>query len=192
MRLAGLSSILVLLATACGVAEGGSRPGRKAFQADDPTAGRPAQPLEGVTLDGGRFRLSEHRGDIVVLVFHRGPHCGICRERLRALASNAPRYAALDARVVAVVPGPADAWADIVDADDIEIPVVVADRRTLERWGVWRRGAALPDPAAFVVDPRGRIRYRHVGTTAADRVGDIVLLAAARRVHAPPARAVGR
>ncbi|HEX7119222.1 MAG TPA: redoxin domain-containing protein [Longimicrobiales bacterium] len=192
MRLAGLAVSLILFVTGCGVAEGGSRPDQARPGAADPAAARPAPPLEGTELGGSRFRLSEHRGEIVVLVFNRGPYCGICRERLRALTSNASRYEALDARVFAVVHGPEDAWADIVDENDVEVPVVVVDRRTLERWGVWPRGATAPRPAAFVVDRRGRIRFRHVGATAADRVGDVVLLAATREVREPPTAAVAR
>ncbi len=188
MRFAGLILTLLLGAAACGVAEGESRIVRGERLAGAASASLPAPPLEGVALDGGAFRLVDLRGDVVVLVFHRGPYCGICQQRLRVLAAHRSDYDDLDARVVAVVHGPRDDWAELADELDLEVPVVVVDRPLLERWGVWPRGESAPRPAAFVVDELGRIRFRHVGATAADRVGDLVLLAVARRARgvAPP------
>ncbi len=181
MRLAGLTALLMLGVVACDSAEGGrDKHGEPAAEAT--TAALPVLSLEGAEVKGGAFRLRDLRGEVVVLVFQRGVRCGLCRERLRSLSRYRSEYERLGARVVAVVPGPAEAWEAVADELDLTVPIIAVNRSTLERWGAWPPGAAAPLPAAFIIDESGRIEYRHVGVSAADRVGDLVLLAIVRRM----------
>src|SRR5690606_162710 len=174
------TALALVLIAACGVAQGGDQ---AAGQAEGRQAAAPA--LEGKKVDGGDFSLDELRGKNVVVVFYRGLYCGLCRERLRHQAMYRDAYEALGARTIAVVPGAAAGWREFADSIDADFPIIVVDRATLQRWGTWPAGERAPQPAVYIVDDEGRIRFRHVGRTAADRVSDPVLLAEVRRPRRP-------
>ncbi|HEX7051505.1 MAG TPA: peroxiredoxin family protein [Longimicrobiales bacterium] len=145
-----------------------------------PSAVQPPE-LRGVLADGTAFSLSELRGRPVVLVFLRGASCGLCLERLRALAAHEAAYDRRDARVVAVTPDPPDRADAVREALELDFPMVSAAHAVLAAWGVWPPGRKQAFPGAFVLDPQGRVRFRHIGRTAADRVSDVILLAALDR-----------
>lgn len=137
----------------------------------------------GGSARGDGFSIEDVRGEPTVLVFYRSGDCGLCRDRLRALDAHVDDYADLGYRVVAVSADPPDAIERVRDELGLGLEIVHADRATLARWGVWPDEAAAPLPAAFVLDAAGRVRFRHIGVSAADRVSDVVLLAVAARAR---------
>ena len=67
---------------------------------------------------------------------------------------------------------------------DLDFPLVSAGRPDLEALGIWPRGAWAPLPATFILDRDLRVRYRHIGRTAAEHAGDLELTAALRAIEA--------
>ncbi|MEM6674218.1 MAG: TlpA disulfide reductase family protein [Planctomycetota bacterium] len=62
------------------------------FQVERLQVGMTVPELEGTTLDGTDFRLSDHRGKVVVLEFW-AVNCGPCREKMPASAERVRRLA---------------------------------------------------------------------------------------------------
>lgn len=143
-----------------------------------------APELRGADSDGGAFSLAALRGDAVVLIFYRSETCPLCRERLAAANAHLDAYRRAGARIIAVTTDPPEVARRTAQALGIELPIVSVDRLGLEPWGVWPAGERAPRPAAVVIDREGRIRFQHIGRTAADRAHDADLLAVLRRVQA--------
>ncbi|HEX7090716.1 MAG TPA: peroxiredoxin family protein [Longimicrobiales bacterium] len=151
----------------------------------DVAAAYPLAPeLRGIDSRGGSFSLEALRGGAVVLVFYRSDACPLCRERLAALGAHREAYESVGARVVAITPDPPDVAQRTAAELGLSLPVVSVDRAVLERWGIWPPAEPAPRPAAVVIDRDGRIRFRHLGRTAADRASDLQLLAVLDRIRA--------
>lgn len=122
-------------------------------------AGRPAPALAGATLDGGRFALSDARGQ-VVLVNVFASWCGPCRDELLVLVDAERSWSPRGVRLVGLnIRDGADAVRALLDETGATGLTVVPDpdgTRAVE-WGV--RGV----PETFVVDRDGRLVDRRQG-----------------------------
>ncbi|MET8907769.1 redoxin domain-containing protein [Micromonospora sp. NPDC004551] len=121
--------------------------------------GRPAPALAGATLDGGRFALSDARGQ-VVLVNVFASWCGPCRDELPVLVDAERSWSPRGVRLVGLnIRDGADAVRALLDETGATGLTVVPDpdgTRAVE-WGV--RGV----PETFVVDRDGRLVDRRQG-----------------------------
>jgi peroxiredoxin len=114
---------------------------------------------------GGSVRIGGGRGGWQLVVFYRGRHCPICNGYLQKLQSLLPRFAELDAEVVAVS---ADTAAQAnASLADWRLKVILAYGLTLEQMrafglfisegsGNESVGHPYPEPALFLVNPDGR------------------------------------
>ncbi len=103
------------------------------------------------SLAGKNFRLSEFRGEIVVLSFWAS-WCGRCREQLPILERLQAHYAGRPLRVLSVS---LDRRADEARATaaGLDIPVLLdSDRELVRRYDPKRL------PQTVLVDPAGRVR----------------------------------
>jgi peroxiredoxin len=171
---------LILAAGGCGAGGGGAAP--------DPSlpvgteVGEQFPELRGERVGGGGWELE--RGRTQAVVFLRGLHCGLCRERLRELRANHGDYVSAGVRVVVVTPRDTSDAASAARELDLPFPVVEADSATFARWGLIDEATGLTRPASYLLDRRGVIVYRHVGRHAGDRARDIELLATLQQADA--------
>ena len=125
------------------------------FELRNLAVGKPAPEIEGEDVDGRRFKLSDHRGKVIVLTFS-GNWCGPCREmypRERA-ARRPPQGPAVRPPVREHRPGPRDP-AEIDPRGEITWPCWFdggRDGPITSRWNV------LSFPTVFVIDAGGIIR----------------------------------
>ncbi|HEV2132424.1 MAG TPA: peroxiredoxin family protein, partial [Longimicrobiaceae bacterium] len=141
--------------------------------------GNRAPPLVGSLAGGERFQLEpDRRSQATVLVFYRGLHCGLCRERLRELEAHRGAYRDAGARVFAVTLDSPEEAARTPEQLGLGFPIVRVDSAALAEWGVLDDNGRRPLPASVLLDRQGVIRYRHVGRNAADRARDVELLVA--------------
>ena len=121
-------------------------------------------------LDGteGRFRLSDHRGERVVLLFYPGDFTPVCTRQFCSYAERADDMSALDATVVGISPQDVDSHSKFVDENGIPVPLLAdPDKKVAKSFG-----ASVPvvgtRRATVIVDEAGNVAYKHVHTLGLD------------------------
>ncbi len=149
--LIGLLSFVVVLAT---------RDTGAGVSADSPLLGRPAPIIEGTTVDGEPFSLTDETGRWVIVNFF-ATWCVPCRQEHPELVSFTNRQAAEggDAEVVSVVfDDQPDEVRAFFDEEGGDWPVVTdPDGRIALDYGV----AGIPE--SYLVDPNGFVVSKIVG-----------------------------
>lgn len=123
---------------------------------------------------GERFQLSEAyaRGP-VILIFYRGYFCGICQNQLQELETWRPQFEALGAQMVAISTDSRD-YAERARVNlGLGYRVLSDDKlkllKMLDHKESYGDGSNIHNPAIYIVDQEGIIRYAYFGTDAADR-----------------------
>jgi thioredoxin-dependent peroxiredoxin len=121
-------------------------------------------------LDGteGRFRLSDHRGERVVLLFYPGDFTPVCTKQFCSYAERAEDMSALDATVVGISAQDVDSHSKFVTENGIPVPLLAdPDKKVAKSYG-----ASAPvvgtRRAVFIVGADGNIAYKHVHTLGLD------------------------
>ena len=137
--------------------------------ASAPHVGDPAPDF---TVEGtdGTFRLSDHRGERVVLLFYPGDETMVCTKQFCSYRDRAGDMSALEATVVGISDQSLESHEAFVVARAYGVSAPIIGTRR----------------AAFVIDEDGIVRHRHVHTLGLD-FQDVDDLAAA--LDALPARA---
>ena len=131
--------------------------------ANAPQLGDPAPDFE---LDGteGRFRLSDHRGERVVLLFYPGDFTPVCTRQFCSYAERAEDVSALDALVVGISPQDVDSHVSFRDTHDIPVPLLAdPDKAVARAYGV-NAPVLGTRRAVIVIDEEGRVAHRDVAT----------------------------
>jgi thioredoxin-dependent peroxiredoxin len=115
-------------------------------------------------LDGteGRFRLSDHRGERVVLLFYPGDFTPVCTKQFCSYADRYEEMDRLDALIVGISAQSVERHHDFQAIHAIPVPLLAdVDRAVAKAYGVTQpiRGTRR---ATVIVDEDGRIAYRHV------------------------------
>lgn len=151
-----------------------------------PARGAPLAPaLQGQDEDGDNFDLAALRGKRVLLVFYRTATCGLCVQQLRSLASTTEAYERLGAEIVALTSDPPEVNRRTAELLELDFPIISIDQNTMAAWGIWPAGSKRPNPAAFIIDQEGRLRFIQIGKTAADRASDVTLVFNLRSLDHP-------
>jgi cytochrome c biogenesis protein CcmG/thiol:disulfide interchange protein DsbE len=142
----------------------------------EPMVGRPAPPLSGKTLDGGRTTVRYPPGTTTVVNVWAS-WCGPCREELPLIGELArrPPVPGIRVRTLNTRDGEVPARELLAELGLRDLPTILDPQGTTAvAWGV--RGI----PETFVVDDRGRIVARRVGVIDERWVAE-VLVPEARR-----------
>src|SRR5215213_8840176 len=128
--------------------------------AKHPDVGEPAPDFE---LDGtdGRFRLSDHRGERVVLLFYPGDNTAVCTRQFCSYRDDPEAFGALDATVVGISSQSVDSHEGFAAKHELNVPLLAGEggaggkayRSHTPRVGTKR--------AVIIVDEEGVVRYRH-------------------------------
>ncbi len=128
--------------------------------ANNADVGAPAPDFE---LEGtdGPFRLSEHRGERVILLFYPGDNTAVCTKQFCSYRDNAEAFGALDATVVGISSGSVDSHRGFTDKHQLTVPLL-ADRGSKVA-KVYDAHAPVVGTrrAVVIVDEEGVVRYRH-------------------------------
>jgi peroxiredoxin Q/BCP len=121
-------------------------------------------PAPDFTLPGtdGTFRLSDHRGRPVVLLFYPGDFTPVCTKQFRSYAARAEDFSDLDAVVVGVSAQDLDSHDGFRAAHGIPIPLLAdVDKAVAKAYGVTAPVLGMRR-AVVIVDEDGRIAHRDV------------------------------
>jgi peroxiredoxin len=118
--------------------------------------GKPAPDLVARDISGENVRISEHRGEVVVVSFWSGS-CNTCRDQLEALDRIAKTYKSAGLVVIGVNLDDNLARAEkFARAQDVQFPLLVSTPRNTGRdYGVDRL------PMVVFVDRAGVLRVAH-------------------------------
>jgi RNA polymerase sigma factor (sigma-70 family) len=132
--------------------------------------GKTAPDIDGADLDGRKFRLSDYRGKVVLLVFC-GYWCGPCREMNPHKQALIRRYAGKPFAVLEVNSDDPGEWKRVMKkegytwrcwADGKDGPI--AKKWDVSRW-----------PTIFVLDRKGVIRYKELPSEVFEKAVDALL-----------------
>ena len=114
--------------------------------------------LEGT---GGPFRLSEHRGETVVLLFYPGDNTPVCTRQFCSYRDRADDLADLDATIVGVSAQDLDSHAAFVAKHGLNVPLLAdVDNAVAKLYGA-HAPVVGTRRAVVVIDPEGTVRSRH-------------------------------
>ena len=126
-----------------------------------PQVGDNAPDFELVGTDG-TFKLSDHRGERVVLLFYPGDFTPVCTKQFCSYAERSDDMARLDATVVGISAQPVERHMEFRAMHNIPVPLLAdEDRAVAKAYGVTQPLLGTRR-AVFIVDEDGRVVYRHV------------------------------
>jgi peroxiredoxin Q/BCP len=128
--------------------------------AKTPQVGEQAPDFE---LEGtnGPFRLSEHRGERVVLLFYPGDNTMVCTKQFCSYRDRADDFAELNATVVGISSQDLASHEGFSSKHDLNVPLLAdVDKRIAKTYSAFspRLGTKR---AVVVIDEQGIVRYRH-------------------------------
>jgi peroxiredoxin Q/BCP len=123
--------------------------------AKQPAVGDPAPDFE---LQGteGPFKLSEHRGERVVLLFYPGDNTPVCKRQFCSYRDRADDFAALDATVIGISAQDLDSHEGFIQKNSLTVPLLADVDKA-----VGKAYSASGKRAVIVIDEQGVVRHRH-------------------------------
>src|ERR1044072_6428864 len=125
--------------------------------AKHPNVGEPAPDFE---LEGtnGRFKLSDHRGERVVLLFYPGDNTPVCTRQFCSYRDNADEFGALDATVVRISSQSVDLHECSTAEHGLNVPLLADEVGALAKVYGAHQPVLGTKRAAIIVDEEGVVR----------------------------------
>jgi peroxiredoxin Q/BCP len=131
--------------------------------------------------DGKLYRLSEHLGERVLLVFYPGDNTPVCTRQLCEYRDGIEAFADLGVSVVGISSDDLESHRDFRNKHDL--PFVLLSDQDLDVAKLYGcKGALGMKRAVFLVDEKGIIRYAHIEALAVFRRRAEELLEAIREL----------
>jgi thioredoxin-dependent peroxiredoxin len=127
--------------------------------AKTPQVGEQAPDFELPGTDGP-FRLSEHRGERVVLLFYPGDNTPVCKAQFCSYRDRADDFSALDATVVGISSQDLASHEGFIQKNSLTVPLLAdVDKAVAKAYSAYGRTGAKR--AVVVIDEQGVVRHRH-------------------------------
>lgn len=128
--------------------------------AKHPDVGEAAPDFE---LDGtgGRFRLSEHRGERVVLLFYPGDNTTVCTKQFCSYRDNSEAFGALDATVVGISSQSLESHEGWSEKHGLNVPLLADESGSVAKQYDAHAPLVGTKRAVIVIDEDGIVRHRH-------------------------------
>ena len=129
--------------------------------AKTPQVGEAAPDFELSGTDGV-FRLSEHRGERVVLLFYPGDNTMVCTKQFCSYRDRAEDFAALDATVVGISSQDLASHEGFASKHSLNVPLLAdVDKSVAKAYSAITPGVGSTKRAVIVIDEQGVVRHRH-------------------------------
>jgi peroxiredoxin Q/BCP len=110
----------------------------------------------------GRFKLSDHRGGKVILLFYPGDFTPVCTKQFCSYSDRYEEMDRLDATIVGISAQSVERHHEFQAMHAIPVPLLAdADRSVAKAYGLTQPILGTRR-AVVIVDEDGRIAYRHV------------------------------
>jgi peroxiredoxin Q/BCP len=128
--------------------------------AKTPQVGEQAPDFELPGTDGA-FRLSEHRGERVVLLFYPGDNTLVCTKQFCSYRDRADDFAALRATVVGISAQDLDSHEAFATKHALNVPLLAdVDKQVSTLYDAFSPRLGVKR-AVIVIDEEGIVRHRH-------------------------------
>ena len=128
--------------------------------AKTPQLGEQAPDFELAGTDGA-FRLSEHRGERVVLLFYPGDNTMVCTKQFCSYRDRADDFAELDATVVGISSQDLASHEAFAAKHALNVPLLAdVEKQVAKAYGVFSPRLGVKR-AVVVIDEQGVVRHRH-------------------------------
>ena len=128
--------------------------------AKTPQVGEQAPDFELPGTDG-TFKLSEHRGERVVLLFYPGDGTMVCTKQFCSYRDRADDFAALDATVVGISSQDLASHEGFIGKHSLNVPLLSdVDRQVASSYSAFSPRLGIKR-AVIVIDEQGIVRARH-------------------------------
>lgn len=127
--------------------------------AKTPSVGEPAPDFE-LPGTGGPFKLSDHRGERVVLLFYPGDNTPVCTRQFCSYRDRTEDFAALGATVVGISSQGLDSHHGFIEKNGLTVPLLAdVDGAVARAYSAHSRLGTKR--AVVVIDGEGVVRHRH-------------------------------
>jgi peroxiredoxin Q/BCP len=127
--------------------------------AKTPQVGEQAPDFELAGTDG-QFRLSDHRGERVVLLFYPGDNTMVCTKQFCSYRDRAEDFGNLGATVVGISSQDLESHKGFTDKNSLTVPLLAdVDSAVARSYGAHSRMGTKR--AVIVIDEQGIVRHRH-------------------------------
>jgi peroxiredoxin Q/BCP len=107
------------------------------------------------------FKLSDHRGERVVLLFYPGDNTMVCTKQFCSYRDRADDFAALDATVVGISSQDLASHEGFISRHSLTVPLLAdVDKRVAKLYDAYSPRAGTKR-AVIVIDEEGVVRHRH-------------------------------
>ncbi|MGA8363741.1 MAG: peroxiredoxin [Solirubrobacteraceae bacterium] len=128
--------------------------------AKTPQVGEPAPDFELPGTDGP-FKLSDHRGERVVLLFYPGDETMVCTKQFCSYRDRADEFAALNATVVGISSQDLESHEGFAGKHSLNVPLLAdVDKAVARAYSAYSARLGTKR-AAVVIDEQGVVRHRH-------------------------------
>jgi thioredoxin-dependent peroxiredoxin len=125
-----------------------------------PAVGEQAPDFELPGTDG-TFKLSEHRGERVVLLFYPGDNTMVCTKQFCSYRDRPEEFTALNATVVGISAQDLDSHAAFTSKYSLNVPLLAdVDKQVATAYDTFSPRLGVKR-AVIVIDEDGIVRHRH-------------------------------
>ena len=125
--------------------------------------GAPAPDISLPDSDGKTWRLSDHRGKVVVLLFYPGDETPICTKQMCSVRDRWEDYLATGVEVVGISTDSVESHKKFAEHHDLPLRLLSdADGETSSRYGARSLIPGKVARSVFVIDAQGILRYSDV------------------------------
>jgi peroxiredoxin Q/BCP len=113
--------------------------------------------------DGAQWRLSDHRGQVVVLLFYPGDETPICTRQMCSVRDRWEDYAATGAEVVGISTNSVESHKNFAEHHELPLRLLAdTDRKVADLYGAQSLIPGKVARSVFVINRQGVISFRDV------------------------------
>ena len=128
--------------------------------AKSPQVGEQAPDFE-LPGTNGSFKLSDHRGERVVLLFYPGDNTMVCTKQFCSYRDRSDAFARLGATVVGISAQDLTSHEGFIAKNDLTVPLLADVDKTVAKLYSAAAGPLGTKRAVVIIDEDGIVRHRH-------------------------------
>ncbi len=109
----------------------------------------------------GTFKLSDHRGERVILLFYPGDNTAVCTKQFCSYRDRPDAFASLGATVVGISAQDVESHKGFTDKNSLTVPLLAdVGGEVAKMYSAWG-GPLKTKRAVIILDEEGVVRHRH-------------------------------